>query len=155
MKMTAFVHVQCYFYVLHVGLQRGPKVTSHVACSSHGRCTQHLRRIRGCDAHIRRESGVNLAHIRLVKPRASLRDLATLWRSVLISPTTTGTRLWRICHVNIICASCSPLCTIMQMLRAPAARSRARAATRNVTFLFLCTFDNEFLSRFSRLRRII
>jgi hypothetical protein len=31
--------------------QRGPKVTSLVACSSRGRCTQHLRRIRGCDAH--------------------------------------------------------------------------------------------------------
>jgi hypothetical protein len=34
----------CYTY-------RGPKVTSLVACSSRGKCAQHLRRIRGCDAH--------------------------------------------------------------------------------------------------------
>jgi hypothetical protein len=32
-------------------LQKGPKVTSLVARSSRGRCTQHLRRIRGGEAH--------------------------------------------------------------------------------------------------------
>jgi hypothetical protein len=32
-------------------LQRGPKVTSLVACSSRGRGAQYLRRIGGCDAH--------------------------------------------------------------------------------------------------------
>jgi hypothetical protein len=36
-------------------LQRGPKVTSLVACSSRGRCAQHLRRIRG--------SGLNPVHM--------------------------------------------------------------------------------------------
>jgi hypothetical protein len=37
--------------------ERGQKVTSLVARSSCGRCASHLRRIRGCDARIRREPG--------------------------------------------------------------------------------------------------
>jgi hypothetical protein len=40
-------------------VHRGPKVTSLVAFSSRGRCAQHLRRIRGCDARIRHD----LAHM--------------------------------------------------------------------------------------------
>jgi hypothetical protein len=44
-------------------IQRRPKVTSLAARSSRGRCAEHLRRIRGCDARFRRESGVNLAHV--------------------------------------------------------------------------------------------
>jgi hypothetical protein len=40
-----------------INLQRGPKVASFVERSARGWCTRHLRRIRGCDARIRRESG--------------------------------------------------------------------------------------------------
>jgi hypothetical protein len=48
----------CYDQVQSMSkVQKGPKVTSLVAHSSRGRCAQHLRRIRGCDARIRRESG--------------------------------------------------------------------------------------------------
>jgi hypothetical protein len=39
------------YHTLPQLLQMGPKVASLVARSSRGRCTQHLRRIRGCDAH--------------------------------------------------------------------------------------------------------
>jgi hypothetical protein len=35
----------------HPCLHRVPKLTFLVARSSRGRCAQHLRRIRGCDAH--------------------------------------------------------------------------------------------------------
>jgi hypothetical protein len=42
---------------MHIHVQRGPKVTSLVECTSCGRCAQHLRRIRGCEARTRRESG--------------------------------------------------------------------------------------------------
>jgi hypothetical protein len=48
----------CIMYLACIPLiQRGPKVTFLVARSTRGRCAQHLRRIRGCDARIRRESG--------------------------------------------------------------------------------------------------
>jgi hypothetical protein len=45
-----------YHAVAGFGIQRCQKVTSLVARSLRGRCAEHLRRIRGCDARIRRES---------------------------------------------------------------------------------------------------
>jgi hypothetical protein len=44
-------------------LQSGPKVTSLVTRSPRDRCVQHLRRIRGCDARIRREFGACPANV--------------------------------------------------------------------------------------------
>jgi hypothetical protein len=53
-SQIAFGGNSAYRISLATCVQRDQKVTSLVAHSSRGRCTQHLRRIRGCDARIRR-----------------------------------------------------------------------------------------------------
>jgi hypothetical protein len=76
-----------------VELQSGSKVSSLVARSSHGRCTQDLRRIRGCDAHP-----------------------AWIWRIHRLMN-------WIVCHANVTCtrqicircASCTCSPRVMQI----------------------------------------
>jgi hypothetical protein len=63
-------------------IQRGPKARSLVALSSRGRCAQHLRRIRGFNARIRRI----LCHAGLVPVvshlRISLHGISSVCRRI-------------------------------------------------------------------------
>jgi hypothetical protein len=62
--------------------------TSLVARSSCGRCTQHLRRIRGCDA---RASGMNLAHYTKQMLRATRAvSFGSLCRPLCLSCTSNA-----------------------------------------------------------------
>jgi hypothetical protein len=54
-------------------MQRGTKVTFFVA---RGRCAQHLRRIRGCDARIRRESAAYVTQMLRAKFVYDVRHVA-------------------------------------------------------------------------------
>jgi hypothetical protein len=65
-------------------VQRDPKATSIVARSSCGRCAQHLRRIRGCDAHpkwIRRMSRKCSAQISRTMCVMSPAYFMQMWRA--------------------------------------------------------------------------
>jgi hypothetical protein len=64
-------------------IQRGPKVTS-----LRGRCAQHLRRIRGFDVRIRRESAA-VTQMLCAKSAYDVRHVASVIMQMLRAPRET------------------------------------------------------------------